>query len=233
MRWENSKLNLKNALPVLSQELTKIYIFYKRSNRKWDLGYRPMWAQNAEQKMNSRLRNIFRKKDSWSFSAWSRSSPPGWIESTGKSAFIWRKRSRAMAVSTRTWGALRRETRRRVATAISRWITQSTHSSSAQNEVWLGRSSVRRRVLSLLLTRWSLSCSSLNGSGCSSSHSSHLWWRRGSLLGVESVTTGRASRNRIGACTRGPASWTDLAVRVVPGRNRFIPPLTGAASRSA
>ena len=52
-------------------------------------------------------------------------------------------------------------------------------------------------------------------------------------MGVESVTTGRASRNRIGARTRGPASWTDLAVRVVRGRNRFIPPLTGAASRSA
>ena len=42
-----------------------------------------------------------------------------------------------------------------------------------------------------------------------------------------------ASRNRIGACTRGPASWADLAVRVVEGRNRFIPPLAGAASRSA
>ena len=69
--------------------------------------------------------------------------PPGWTESTGKSAIIWRKRSRAMAVLTRTWGALRRETRRHVATAISRWIPQSTHSSSAQNGVWQGRPSVR------------------------------------------------------------------------------------------
>ena len=34
--------------------------------------------------------------------AWSRSLPPGWTESMGKSAFIWRKRSRAMAVLTRT-----------------------------------------------------------------------------------------------------------------------------------
>ena len=37
-------------------------------------------------------------------------------------------------------------------------------------------------------------------------------------MGVESETTGRASRNRIGACTRGPASRADLAVRVVQGR---------------
>ena len=43
-------------------------------------------------------------------------------------------------------------------------------------------------------------------------------------MGVESVTTGRASRNRIGACTRGPGSRADLAVRVVRGRNLFIPP---------
>ena len=42
-----------------------------------------------------------------------------------------------------------------------------------------------------------------------------------------------ASRNRIGACTRGPASWEDLAVRVDRGRNLFIPPLVGAASRPA
>ena len=37
----------------------------------------------------------------------------------------------------------------------------------------------------------------------------------------------------LGACTRRPASWADLAVRVVRGRNLFIPPLVGAASRSA
>ena len=38
------------------------------------------------------------------------------------------------------------------------------------------------------------------------------------------ATTG-ASRNRIEACTCGLASSTDLAVRVVQGRNRFILPL--------
>ena len=77
-----------------------------------------------------------------------------------------------MAVLTRARGASRRETRRCVATAISRWIAQSTHSSSAQNGVWQGRPSVRQWMPSLLLTRWSLSCSSLSGSGLSSSHSS-------------------------------------------------------------
>ena len=52
-------------------------------------------------------------------------------------------------------------------------------------------------------------------------------------MGVESVTTGRASRNRIGACTCGPASLSDLAVRVVRGMIPFIPPLAGVASRLA
>ena len=52
-------------------------------------------------------------------------------------------------------------------------------------------------------------------------------------MGVQSAATTGASRNRIGACTRGPASWADLTLRVVLGRNRFIPSLTGAASRSA
>ena len=33
--------------------------------------------------------------------------------------------------------------------------------------------------------------------------------------------------------TRGPASRADLAVRVVWGRNSFIPPMSGAASRFA
>ena len=54
--------------------------------------------------------------------------------------------------------------------------------------------------------------------------------RRGT--GKRKGTTG-ASRNRIGACTRGLASSVDLAVRVVQGRNRFIPPLAGAANQSA
>ena len=36
-------------------------------------------------------------------------------------------------------------------------------------------------------------------------------------MGVEIDTTGRASKNRIGACTRGPASRADSTVRVVGG----------------
>ena len=52
-------------------------------------------------------------------------------------------------------------------------------------------------------------------------------------MGVQSAATTGASRDRIGACTRGPASLADLAVGVVQGRNRFTPPLAGAASRSA
>ena len=52
-------------------------------------------------------------------------------------------------------------------------------------------------------------------------------------MGVQSAATTGASRNRIGACTRGLASSADLAVRVVQGRNRSFPPLAGAASQSA
>ena len=36
-------------------------------------------------------------------------------------------------------------------------------------------------------------------------------------MGVQSAATTEASRNRIGACTRGPASWADLAVRILRG----------------
>ena len=95
-------------------------------------------------------------------------------------------------VLTRTWGALRKA-RRSVAIAISLWIMQSTHSSSAQIGAWQGRASVRQWVLSSLLTQLSLWCSSLNRSGRSWSHSSHLWWRRESSMDVGRVTTGRAS----------------------------------------
>ena len=102
------------------------------------------------------------------------------------------------------------------------WIMQSTHSSSAQSGARQGRPSVRQWVLSSLLIRWSLWCSSLNGFGRSSSHSSHLWWGRGSSMGVGRWTTGRASRHCIGACTRGPASRVDLAVRVVGTRPRRV-----------
>ena len=52
-------------------------------------------------------------------------------------------------------------------------------------------------------------------------------------MGVRSAATTKASRNRIGACTRGPTSWADSAVRVVWGRDLFIAPLVGAASRLA
>ena len=54
--------------------------------------------------------------------------------------------------------------------------------------------------------------------------------RRESSMGVESVTTGSACRNRIGACTCGLASRVVLAVRVARGRIPFIPPLPAAAS---
>ena len=67
------------------------------------------------------------------------------------------------------------------------------------------------------------SCSSLNRYGCLSSHSSPWCWRRWSSMGVQSAATTGASRNPIRACTRGLASSVDLAVRVVQGRNRFIP----------
>ena len=52
-------------------------------------------------------------------------------------------------------------------------------------------------------------------------------------MGVQSAATLRTSRNRIEACTRSSASWADLAVRVHRGRNVLVPPLVGAASRSA
>ena len=41
-------------------------------------------------------------------------------------------------------------------------------------------------------------------------------------MGVQSAATMGASRNRIGAYTRSPASWVDLAVRVDWGRNLLI-----------
>ena len=52
-------------------------------------------------------------------------------------------------------------------------------------------------------------------------------------MGVQSAATTGASRNRIGAYTRGPASLADLAVHVDRGRNLLIPPLVNAASRLA
>ena len=169
----------------------------------------------------------------------SRSSPPGWIESTVKLAFTWSKRFQAMAALMRTWSASRKETTSRVATADPLWTRQSTHSFSVPGGAWQERLSVGKWAHNSLLTRWSLSCSSLNRYGCLSVHSSPWWWRRGSSMGVQSVqsvqsvATTRASRNRIGACTRGHASGADLAVRVDRARNLLIPPLFGASSRPA
>ena len=141
---------------------------------------------------------------------WSRSSPPGWIESAGKSVFTWRKRCQAMAVLTRTWSASRRETRRRSATAIPLWIMQSTHSSSMSSGAWQERPLVRQWVRISLLTQWFLWCSSLKGSGRSSCHSSHYWWKWESSMVVGSEITGRASRSRIGACTLGRESQVSV-----------------------
>ena len=43
-------------------------------------------------------------------------------------------------------------------------------------------------------------------------------------MGVRSAATTRTSRNRIGACTHGPASRADSAVSVIRGRHPlFIP----------
>ena len=63
----------------------------------------------------------------------------------------------------------RRETRRCVATAISWWIPQITHS-FCLHKMGCGKGGPR----SGSGCRWSLSCSSQSGSGSSSSHSSHL-----------------------------------------------------------
>ena len=54
----------------------------------------------------------------------------------------------------------------------------------------------------------------------------------GARWACRATATG-VSRNRIGACTRGPAYRADSAVRIDRGRNLLIPPLIGAASRLA
>ena len=82
----------------------------------------------------------------------------------------------------------------------------------------------------LLFGFYSLWCSSLSGSGRSSSHSWHLWCRRESPMGFERETTGWASSNRIEACTHGPASLADLTIHVVQWG---FPPPVGVASRFA
>ena len=138
-----------------------------------------------------------------------------------------------MAALMRTWSASRKETTSRVATADPLWTMQSTHSLSVPGGARKGRLSVRQWAHNSPLTRWSLSCSSLNKNGYLSSHSSPWWRRRGSSTGVQSAAKTGASKNRIGACTRGPASWAALAVLVVRGGNRFISRLVDAASQSA
>ena len=60
--------------------------------------------------------------------AWSRTLRPGWTEST-KSTITWHKRYHSMAVLKRPWGASKRETRKRVGTAVPYWMMRSTHSS--------------------------------------------------------------------------------------------------------
>ena len=127
-------------------------------------------------------------------SIWSWSSPTGWIESTVKSAFTWCKRFRAMVALMRTWSASRKETMTRVATAVPLWKMQSTHSLSLTGGARKGRLSVGQWAHNSLLTRWCLSCSTLNRYGCLSSHSSPWWWRRGSSMGVQSAATTGASR---------------------------------------
>ena len=57
----------------------------------------------------------------------------------------------------------------------------------------------------------------------SSSHSSHLWWRRDSSMGVGSETTGRANRNRIGAYAPSRESWADWAAAPVRGGILSLP----------
>ena len=52
-------------------------------------------------------------------------------------------------------------------------------------------------------------------------------------MDVESETTEGASRNRIGAFTRGSASRAELTVRVVRGTILFSLLLVGAACRFA
>ena len=121
-------------------------------------------------------------------------------KSGGRSAFTWRKRSQAMAVSTRTWGASRTETRRRVVTAIFLWIMRSTHFSSALSGAWQGKPLVRQ---------WS-----------------HWWWRRESSMSVENEIMGRAISNRIGAYTHGRTSRADWAAASVSGGILFLPQRT-------
>ena len=71
----------------------------------------------------------------------SQSSPPGWIESTVKSAFTWRKRFQAMA-----------------ALMCPLWTMQTTHSFSVPGGAWQERLSVEKWAHNSPLTRWSLLC---------------------------------------------------------------------------
>ena len=85
---------------------------------------------------------------------WSQSSPPGWTESTVKSAFTWRKRFRAMVALMRTWSASRKETMSHVTTTVPLSKMQSTHSLSVLGGAWKGRLSVGQWAHNSLLTRW-------------------------------------------------------------------------------
>ena len=70
----------------------------------------------------------------------------------------------------------------RVATANPLWKMQSTHSLSVPGGARKGRLSVGQWAYNSLLTRWSLSCSSLNRYGCSSSHSSPRGSNSGEIM---------------------------------------------------
>ena len=71
-----------------------------------------------------------------------------------------------------TCSASRKETMSRAATAVPLWKMQTTHSSSVSGGARKGSLSVGQWAHNSLLTRWSLSFSSLNRYGCLSSHPS-------------------------------------------------------------
>ena len=52
-------------------------------------------------------------------------------------------------------------------------------------------------------------------------------------MGVQSAATTGASRNLVGPCTRGPASWADLAVRVNRGKNLLIQQVSSIVDTAA
>ena len=112
-----------------------------------------------------------------------------------------------------------------IATADPLWPMQSTHSSSVPGGAWLvAREGVGRAVGAQLTPDTMVSLML---------QSEQIWMLIESFVTLVLKTRELDSRNRIGACTRGPASSADLAVRECWGKNLLIPPLVGAASRPA